>query len=278
MIKTQGLSFKYKDNNSQNLFVLNNINIDITSGQYIAILGENGSGKSTLAKHFNVLLLPSKGKVYVDGLLSKDASNLWKIRDKVSMVFQNPNNQIVGTTVEEDMAFGMENREFPQHMMRARISKYLKLVSLVNQKRQNPISLSGGQKQKLAIAGTLITKPDYIILDEATAMLDAASRKEVMHTVRTICNDTKTTVINITHFVEEALHADYVYVMSSGKIVMQGNPRQIFSHPDDLKKYHLEVPMVTQVGYDLKKLGYPLEMPILSIKELCTQLKMMRSN
>lgn len=278
MIDLKNLYFRYDTGlKEKGSWTLNNVNLQLKKGKYIVILGENGSGKSTLAKQLNVLLLPSKGTVTVDDLLTTEVANLWKIRDRVSMVFQNPNNQLVGSTVEEDIAFGMENRKYSRAKMWARLSRYLELASLVDKRKQNPIYLSGGQKQKLAIAGTLATDPEYLILDEATAMLDTAARNEVMKIIQQVCENSKTTVINITHFVEEALNADEIYVVHKGKVVMAGTPNEVFRRVDELKTYHLGIPMVTQIGYDLQKRGYPIKTPILSSEELVTQLKQLRN-
>lgn len=247
---------------------LNDINLKIKPGEFVAIIGPNGSGKSTLAKLFNGLFLPTKGDILVDGLNTKNKDDIWKIRQKAGMVFQNPDNQIVATIVEEDVAFGPENLGIPPKEIRKRINEALKTVELTEFANKAPHLLSGGQKQRVAIAGILAMKPDCIILDEPTAMLDPVGRKEVISTVKKLNRQEGKTVILITHFMQEAVCADRVLVMEKGKIAMEGKPSQIFCQVEKLKKYGLDVPQVTELAYLLAKDNVPLRKDILTVDEM----------
>ncbi|NLZ51696.1 MAG: energy-coupling factor transporter ATPase [Thermoanaerobacteraceae bacterium] len=247
---------------------LHNINLTIKPGEFVAIIGPNGSGKSTLAKLFNGLFLPTQGDIFVDGLNTKNKDNIWKIRQKAGMVFQNPDNQIVATIVEEDVAFGPENLGIPPKEIRQRIDEALEIVELTEFANKAPHLLSGGQKQRVAIAGILAMKPDCIILDEPTAMLDPVGRREVISTVKKLNRHEGKTVVLITHFMQEAVCADRVLVMEKGKIVMEGKPAQIFCQVEKLKKYGLDVPQVTELAYLLAKDNVPLRKDILTVDEM----------
>lgn len=276
MIKIENLVHKYtiwKDENIKSeKTVLDGISLDIPSGQFVAILGPNGSGKSTLAKHLNVLLLPNEGTVWIDGKDTHAKERLWEIRSQVGMVFQNPDNQIIGTVVEEDVGFGPENMGVPTDDIWKRVNDSLEKVGMTAYRYQSPNKLSGGQKQRVAIAGVMAMRPRCIILDEPTAMLDPNGRKEVLEAVRELNRKEKVTVILITHYMEEVIHADRVYVMDSGNVVMQGNPKEIFSQVDTLKKYGLDVPQVTLLAYELKKSGVDVPDGILTTEELVSAL------
>lgn len=255
------------------LKAVDGVNLDVEAGDFIAILGHNGSGKSTLAKHLNAILVPTEGTLYVDGKDTKDESKLWEIRQTAGMVFQNPDNQIIGTIVDEDVGFGPENMGIPREEIWRRVEKSLKAVGMWEYRSHSPNKLSGGQKQRVAIAGVVAMQPKCIVLDEPTAMLDPNGRKEVIQTVRELNQTEKVTVILITHYMEEVIHADKVLVMDEGKIVMQGTPREIFSQVEKLKSYRLDVPQVTLLAYELKKSGLDLPDGILSIEELVQALK-----
>lgn len=255
------------------LKAVDGVNLDVEAGDFIAILGHNGSGKSTLAKHLNAILVPTEGTLYVDGKDTKDESKLWEIRQTAGMVFQNPDNQIIGTIVDEDVGFGPENMGIPREEIWRRVEKSLKAVGMWEYRSDSPNKLSGGQKQRVAIAGVVAMQPKCIVLDEPTAMLDPNGRKEVIQTVRELNQTEKVTVILITHYMEEVIHADKVLVMDEGKIVMQGTPREIFSQVEKLKSYRLDVPQVTLLAYELKKSGLDLPDGILSIEELVHALK-----
>ena len=255
------------------LKAVDGVNLDVEAGDFIAILGHNGSGKSTLAKHLNAILVPTEGTLYVDGKDTKDESKLWEIRQTAGMVFQNPDNQIIGTIVDEDVGFGPENMGIPREEIWRRVEKSLKAVGMWEYRSHSPNKLSGGQKQRVAIAGVVAMQPKCIVLDEPTAMLDPNGRKEVIQTVRELKQTEKVTVILITHYMEEVIHADKVLVMGEGKIVMQGTPREIFSQVEKLKSYRLDVPQVTLLAYELKKSGLDLPDGILSIEELVQALK-----
>ena len=237
-----------------------------------AVLGHNGSGKSTLAKHMNALLIPTEGTMLVDGIDTARETKLWKVRQKAGMVFQNPDNQIIGTVVEEDVGFGPENMRVPTDDIWKRVNDSLEKVGMTAYRYQSPNKLSGGQKQRVAIAGVMAMRPRCIILDEPTAMLDPNGRKEVLEAVRELNRKEKVTVILITHYMEEVIHADRVYVMDSGNVVMQGNPKEIFSQVDTLKAYGLDVPQVTLLAYELKKSGVDVPDGILTTEELVSAL------
>lgn len=251
---------------------VNGVDLDVKEGDFVAILGHNGSGKSTLAKHINAILLPTEGTLYVDGKDTKDDSKLWEIRQSAGMVFQNPDNQIIGSVVEEDVGFGPENMGVEQQKIWERVEQSLKSVGMWEYRTASPNKLSGGQKQRVAIAGVVAMRPKCIVLDEPTAMLDPNGRREVIRTVRELNRKEHVTVLLITHYMEEVIDADRVIVMDQGKIVMQGTPREVFSHVDELKNYRLDVPQATLVAHELKKAGIDLPDGILTNEELVQAL------
>ena len=251
---------------------IDDVDLDIQAGDFIAILGHNGSGKSTLAKHMNALLLPSGGSIWVKNMDTRDESVTWDIRQTAGMVFQNPDNQIIGSIVEEDVGFGPENIGVPTDEIWTRVNESLKAVGMTEYRDHSPNKLSGGQKQRVAIAGVMAMKPECIVLDEPTAMLDPNGRHEVLKTVRQLNKEAKVTVILITHYMDEVIHADKVFVMDDGKIVMQGMPKEIFSQVEQLKKLRLDVPQVTELAYELKKQGVPLPDGILTIDEFVEEM------
>lgn len=251
---------------------VNDVSLDIEQGQFIAILGHNGSGKSTLAKHMNAILNPTEGTLWVDGMDTEEEDNIWKIRQTAGMVFQNPDNQIIGQVVEEDVGFGPENMGIPTEEIWQRVEESLRAVGMYEYRKYSPNKLSGGQKQRVSIAGVLAMHPKCIVLDEPTAMLDPSGRKEVIRAVRGLNEVEGVTLILITHYMEEIIHADKVFVMDGGKIAMQGTPREIFSQVEQLKKLRLDVPQVTLLAYELKKKGLPLPDGILTREELLQAL------
>ena len=274
IIKALKLGFDYQRYDDDGNVVdmqraVNDVNLDIEAGEFVAVLGHNGSGKSTLAKHMNALLIPTEGTMLVDGIDTARETKLWKVRQKAGMVFQ---NQIIGTVVEEDVGFGPENMGIPTDDIWKRVNDSLEKVGMTAYRYQSPNKLSGGQKQRVAIAGVMAMRPRCIILDEPTAMLDPNGRKEVLEAVRELNRKEKVTVILITHYMEEVIHADRVYVMDSGNVVMQGNPKEIFSQVDTLKKYGLDVPQVTLLAYELKKSGVDVPDGILTTEELVSAL------
>lgn len=251
---------------------LKGVDLDVKEGQFIAILGHNGSGKSTLARQLNALLVPTGGTLFVDGSDTRDESKVWLVRQAAGMVFQNPDNQIISSVVEEDVGFGPENMGVPTKEIWERVRKALTAVGMLEYRKSSPNRLSGGQKQRVAIAGVIAMKPKCIVLDEPTAMLDPGGRSEVVGTVRQLNREEGVTVILITHYMEEVIHADRVIVMDEGKVVMTGTPREIFSRVEDLKKIRLDVPQVTELAYMLKQSGVPLPDGILTIGELTEEL------
>ncbi len=266
---------KYGDNGEEigEKTALEEVSLDIEKGSFVAILGHNGSGKSTLAKHLNALLLPTEGTVYISDRLSSDEKNLWKIRQSTGMVFQNPDNQIVANVVEEDVGFGPENMGVPTEEIWKRVDASLKAVGMEAYRLQSPNKLSGGQKQRVAIAGIMAMKPQIIVMDEPTAMLDPSGRKEVLDTVHELNRKEKITVILITHYMEEVIDADRVVVVDGGRIVDDGTPRQIFSQVEQLKRYHLDVPQVTELAWELKKEGLPFTDGVLTIDEFAGEFR-----
>lgn len=278
MIEGEGISFAYQQFDASTQQVesqpaLNQVNIHIKAGEFIAIVGHNGSGKSTLARHFNGLLLPSEGSLILHGVDVKDEDRIWEIRQKSGMVFQNPDNQIIGTIVEEDVGFGPENLGVKTQEIWERIESSLKSVGMLEFRHYSPDRLSGGQKQRVAIASVLAMKPSCIILDEATAMLDPRGRKEVIDTITQINQEEGVTVILITHFMEEVLKADRVYVMDKGKVCMEGTPREIFSRGEELLRFGLELPEATRFAIALKQAGLPLKEDILYEEELIEEIE-----
>ncbi len=248
------------------------VDLDVAPGQFIAILGHNGSGKSTLAKHLNAILLPSEGTVYVDGMDTKDMDKLEEIRQTAGMVFQNPDNQIIGTVVDEDVAFGPENMGVPTEEIVKRVENSLKTVGMWEYRSHSPNRLSGGQKQRVAIAGVVAMEPKCIVLDEPTAMLDPVGRKEVIRAAQKLNREKGITIILITHYMEEVVEADRVIVMDQGKILMQGTPREVFSRVEELKEHRLDVPQVTMLAHELRKDGLDLPEGILTIREFADVL------
>lgn len=265
---------KYSDDSEtgEKVSAIRDVDLDVKKGDFIAILGHNGSGKSTLAKQINALLVPTSGTMYIDGVDTAEEEDLWKIRQKAGMVFQNPDNQIIGTVVEEDVGFGPENLGVPTEDIWHRVDDALAKVGMLGFRDRSPNKLSGGQKQRVAIAGVVAMHPECIVLDEPTAMLDPNGRKEVIDTVRELNRKEHVTVILITHYMEEVVVADKVYVMDKGHIVMRGTPRQIFSRVEELKKLRLDVPQVTELAWELKKAGVDLPDGILTIDELVEAL------
>nr|WP_295307197.1 energy-coupling factor transporter ATPase [uncultured Blautia sp.] len=247
---------------------VNDVNLDIEAGDFVAVLGHNGSGKSTLAKQMNALLIPSEGTMWVDDMDTAKEPELWKIRQRAGMVFQNPDNQIIGTVVEEDVGFGPENMGVPTDEIWKRVDDSLKKTGMTAYRYQSPNKLSGGQKQRVAIAGVVAMRPSCIVLDEPTAMLDPNGRKEVLEAVSELNKKENVTVILITHYMEEVIHANKVYVMDDGNVVMQGTPREIFSQVETLKKYRLDVPQVTLLAHELHKAGVDIPEGILTKEEL----------
>lgn len=247
---------------------LDHVNLDVKAGQFIAILGHNGSGKSTLAKHINALLTPSEGVLWVDGMDVLEEENMIPVRKTAGMVFQNPDNQIVASVVEEDVGFGPENIGVPTEKIWERVDRSLKAVDMVKYRKHSPNKLSGGQKQRVAIAGVVAMEPKCIVFDEPTSMLDPVGRKEVIETAHELNREKGVTILLITHYMEEVVGADYVYVMEKGKIVMDGTPRDIFSRVDELKEHRLDVPQATLVADELRKAGLPIPAGILTREEL----------
>lgn len=273
MIRFENVTYKYSTGGEEKeLVAVSNINLSVKKGEYLVILGHNGSGKSTLAKLMNGLLLPTEGNVYVNGMNTKDEDKIWKIREMAGMVFQNPDNQIVATIVEEDVAFGPENLGIPPEEIRRRVDKALEIVEMAEYKKHAPHLLSGGQKQRVAIAGILAMKPECIILDEPTAMLDPVGRTEVINTLKKLNKEEKKTIIHITHYMDEAVEADRLLIMEKGKIIMEGTPKEIFSQVDKVKQLGLDVPQVTELAYELRKEGFNVPCDILTVEELVNAL------
>lgn len=273
MIKTDKLVFEYAKRDEEGNIIgksraIDEVSLDIEPGQFIAILGHNGSGKSTLAKHMNALLVPSDGTMWVDGMDTKEEEHLWDVRQSAGMVFQNPDNQIIGTVVEEDVGFGPENLGVPTEEIWQRVEDSLKAVGMIEYRHHSPNKLSGGQKQRVAIAGVMAMRPKCIVLDEPTAMLDPNGRKEVLRSVMELRKREHITVILITHYMEEVVDADHVFVMDHGHVVMQGTPREIFSQVDTLKHYRLDVPQVTILADELRKRGLDIPAGVLKKEEL----------
>ncbi|MBO5082268.1 MAG: energy-coupling factor transporter ATPase [Lachnospiraceae bacterium] len=277
LIKTKNLTFEYirrdDEGNVEGITkAVDDVNLDIKQGDFITILGHNGSGKSTLAKHLNAILYPTEGTVWVDGKDTNEDEYLWDIRQTAGMVFQNPDNQIIGQVVEEDVGFGPENMGVATKEIWERVEESLKAVGMYEFRKHSPNKLSGGQKQRVSIAGVIAMHPKCIILDEPTAMLDPKGRKEVIRAVRALNDVEKVTVILITHYMEEAIYSDRIFVMDKGSIVMQGTPKQVFSQVEQLKELRLDVPQATLLAYELQKAGVKLEDGILSKEGLVEAL------
>jgi len=273
MIQAEELIFEYEKRDEEGNVTgkhraMDGVNLDIALGSFIAILGHNGSGKSTLAKHINALLLPTAGTIWVNGRNTKNVEEIWQIRQSAGMVFQNPDNQIIGTVVEEDVGFGPENLGVPTAEIWQRVEESLKAVGMLSYRHHSPNRLSGGQKQRVAIAGVVAMEPLCIVLDEATAMLDPNGRGEVMETIKGLREKKQVTVIWITHHMEEVIEADQILVMNEGKIAMSGSPKEIFSRVDELKAYGLDIPAVTILAEELREKGVPLPQGILTREEL----------
>ena len=277
MIKTDKLVFEYAKRDEEGNIIgksraIDEVSLDIEPGQFIAILGHNGSGKSTLAKHMNALLVPSDGTMWVDGMDTKEEEHLWDVRQSAGMVFQNPDNQIIGTVVEEDVGFGPENLGVPTEEIWQRVEDSLKAVGMIEYRHHSPNKLSGGQKQRVAIAGVMAMRPKCIILDEATAMLDPVGRKKVLDTVHKLNRDEKITIIMITHYMEEAADADYIYVMNHGKVRMEGTPREVFVQKEKLEECRLELPEISQIANGLRERGIMVPADVLTQEELVDAL------
>ena len=278
IIKTKDLVYEYirRDDDGNPVDVttaLDHVNIDIRQGEFIGVLGHNGSGKSTFAKHLNAILYPSEGEVIVDGMNTTDDDKLWNIRSTAGMVFQNPDNQIIGQLVDEDVGFGPENLGVPTNEIIQRVEESLKAVGMFEYRHKSPGKLSGGQKQRVSIAGVLAMHPKCIVLDEPTAMLDPSGRHEVIRAIRALNDVEKITVILITHYMDEVVHADRIYVMDKGSVVMQGTPREIFSQVETLEKLRLDVPVPTRIAWELKKKGINLPDGILTREELIKEIQ-----
>lgn len=273
MIQIEDLTFEYRGMEGENgLRAIDGVNLQVEKGEFLAILGHNGSGKSTLAKLINGLLIPTSGKVLVKGMDTRNEDQIWKIRESAGMVFQNPDNQIVATIVEEDVAFGPENLGVDPVEIRRRVDESLEIVEMSDYKMHGPHLLSGGQKQRVAIAGILAMEPDCIIFDEPTAMLDPTGREEVMKTINRLNKEENKTIVLITHFMDEAVQADRVVVMEKGQIMMDGSPRNIFKEVSKMKEIGLDVPQVTELVYELRKEGFDIREDVLSIEELVEAL------
>ena len=282
IVKAKNLTFEYirrdEDGNVEGITkAVDNVSIDIKQGDFVAVLGHNGSGKSTFAKHLNALVMPTEGTVWVDGMDTREEENTLKVRQTAGMVFQNPDNQIVGTLVDEEVGFGPENIGVPTEEIWERVEKSLKAVGMYAFRNQSPNKLSGGQKQRVAIAGIVAMKPKCIVFDEPTAMLDPLGRKDVLNVLHELNRQENVTVILITHYMEEVIDIDKLYVMDDGKLVMSGTPREIFSQVEKLKKLRLDVPHVTELAYELQKEGVPLKNGILTSEEFTEELIRVRN-
>lgn len=282
IVKAKNLTFEYirrdEDGNVEGITkAVDNVSIDIKQGDFVAVLGHNGSGKSTFAKHLNALVMPTEGTVWVDGMDTREEENTLKVRQTAGMVFQNPDNQIVGTLIDEEVGFGPENIGVPTEEIWERVEKSLKAVGMYAFRNQSPNKISGGQKQRVAIAGIVAMKPKCIVLDEPTAMLDPLGRKDVLNVLHELNRQENVTVILITHYMEEVIDIDKLYVMDDGKLVMSGTPREIFSQVEKLKELRLDVPHVTELAYELQKEGVPLKNGILTSEEFTEELIRVRN-
>ena len=282
MIQTEKLVYEYEKRDEEGNVIgtsraIDEVDIEAKEGQFIAILGHNGSGKSTLAKHLNAILMPTEGSVWVNGKNTSNPDELWNVRQSAGMVFQNPDNQIIGTVVEEDVGFGPENLGVPTDEIWQRVEESLKAVGIIEYRHHSPKKLSGGQKQRVAIAGVVAMEPKCIVMDEPTAMLDPVGRREVLKTVHKLRKQKKVTVILITHYMEEVVDADKIFVMDHGKVVMEGSPKEIFSKVDELKSYRLDVPQVTILADELRKRGLDIPKGILRKEELVEAVERLTS-
>ncbi len=270
---SENLRYTYPPDSEGNIkLAIDGVNITINKGEFVVVLGHNGSGKSTFAKHINALLIPTEGKISVSGYDTSKEENIWNVRSKAGMVFQNPDNQIVATIVEEDVAFGPENLGVEPKEIRRRVDESLKRVNMYDYKKHGPHLLSGGQKQRVAIAGILAMMPECIVLDEPTAMLDPSGRKEVINTIMDLNKNNGVTIVYITHFMEEAVAADKIYVMDSGKVIVEGKPREVFQNVEIMKNLGLDVPQMTELAYELNKSGVNIKSDILTIDEMVREL------
>ena len=269
MIKVQDITFTYPEAEAP---AVDELSLGIKKGEFVAVLGANGCGKSTLAKHFNAILLPQKGTVVVEGHVTDEEENLYNLRQTVGMVFQNPDNQIVATVVEEDVAFALENLGVPPAEIRTRIDEAMEMTGTYKQRHKAPHKLSGGQKQRVAIAGVIAMRPDCLVLDEATAMLGPRGRDKVMRTIHKLNTEYGITVVHITHYMEEAATADRVVVMSHGKIAMQGTPKEVFCHVETIKSLHLDVPQAAELAHALAEAGVPIDKNITTTQECADAL------
>lgn len=277
MVECVDVVYSYvNDEDGVNKYAINGVTLNIKKGEFVVVLGHNGSGKSTLAKHMNALLLPSGGKVYIDGIDTSNIENTWDVRSRAGMVFQNPDNQLVATIVEEDVAFGPENLGVSPDEIRKRVDESLKAVGMYEYRKHAPHLLSGGQKQRVAIAGILAMRPKCVILDEPTAMLDPSGRKEVVKTIKQLNKSMGITIVLITHYMEEAVEADRIIVMDQGKVMMEGIPREVFSNVPMMKSIGLDVPQVTELAYELSKSGVKLPVDILTIDEMVNEICLMK--
>ena len=272
LIKIKNLSHVYTSHNENPVKALNNIDMEINNGDFISIIGSNGSGKSTLARHLNCLLLPTDGDIWVDDMNTKDKETMWKIRQKVGMVFQNPDNQIVATTVEDDIAFGLENIGMDEKLMEKRVEWALKIVEMEDYKKSEPHLLSGGQKQRVAIAGAIAMNSSYLVLDEPTAMLDPSGRNEVMDILKKLNKREKITIIFITHLMEEAAESKRIVVLDKGKIALEGKPEEVFKKAELLKNIRLDIPQITELAIKLNKEGLNIPINILKVDKMVDEL------
>ena len=272
LIKIKNLTHIYNSHNENQVKALNNINMEINNGDFISIIGSNGSGKSTLARHLNCLLLPTDGDIWVDDMNTKDKETMWEIRQKVGMVFQNPDNQIVATTVEDDIAFGLENIGMDEKLMERRVEWALKVVEMEDYKKSEPHLLSGGQKQRVAIAGAIAMNSSYLVLDEPTAMLDPSGRNEVMDILKKLNKREKITIIFITHLMEEAAESNKIIVLDKGKISLEGKPEEVFKKADVLKNIKLDIPQITELAIRLNGEGLDIPINILKVDKMVDKL------
>lgn len=271
IVSVKDISFEYVTEDSK-FKAIDDLSLNVKQGEFVVVIGHNGSGKSTLSKNLNAILMPTKGDIYIDGLNTKDEEHLWDIRQTAGMVFQNPDNQIVATIIEEDVAFGPENLGIDPIEIRKRVKEALTSVGMYELRDRQPHLLSGGQKQRVAIAGIIAMKPKCIIFDEATAMLDPSGRKEVMKTIKRLNKEENITIMHITHFMEEAVDADRVIVMEKGKKVLEGTPKEVFSKVDKLKRIGLDVPYMTELSKELKEEGLDINDDILTVDEMVMKL------
>lgn len=283
LIRTEDIVYEYirRDDEGEVTGVttaVDHVSMDVKPGDFVAILGHNGSGKSTLAKHFNAILVPEEGTVWVDGVDTSDEGHIWEVRQTAGMVFQNPDNQIIGQVVEEDVGFGPENMGIPTEEIWNRVNDSLKAVGMYEYRKHSPNKLSGGQKQRVSIAGVLAMRPKCIVLDEPTAMLDPNGRKEVLAAVKELNKSQQVSIVLITHYMEEVVDADKVFVMDSGKVVMSGTPREIFSQVEKLKELRLDVPQATLLAWELKKRGINLPDGILTQNEFIEAIEKYGNN